>query len=97
MAKYYIKLASVEASAIQPPHTLDDAFAHFKKNPPPLPSKSDDPMIHMGYYEPAGDEEMYSFFDALFMVKGPESIDFYLYKESAPPVTSKPAPPQSAA
>lgn len=97
MAKYYIKLASVEAFAIQSPHTLDDAFQHFKANPPQLPAKSDDPIINIGYYEPAGDEEMYSFFDTLFMVKGPESIDFYLYKESSPPVTSAPAPPKSAA
>lgn len=97
MAKYYIKLASLLASSLQSTETLDGAFDYFKKNPPPLPSKTDDPMIHMGYFEPAGDEEMYSFFDTLFMVKGPDSIDFYLYKESAPPVASKPAPPQSAA
>lgn len=97
MAKYYIKLASVGAETIQPPHTLDDAFRHFKENPPQLPAKSDDPIINIGYYEPAGDEEMYSFVDTLFMVKGPESIDFYLYKESVAPASMKPAPPKSAA
>ena len=97
MAKYYIKLASLLASSLKPTETLEDAFQHFKVNPPQLPAKSDDPIINMGYYEPAGDEEMYSFVDTLFMAKGPESIDFYLYKESSPPVPMKPAPPKSAA
>ena len=97
MAKYYIKLASIQAASIRPPYTLETAFAHFKVQPPQLPSKSDDPIINMGYYEPAGDEEVHAFFDALFMVKSPESIDFYLYKESVAPAPSKPAPPKSAA
>jgi len=94
VAKYYIKLASLLASSLDPTETLEGAFEHFKKNPPQLPSKSDDPMINMGYYEPAGDEEFYAFVDTFFMVKSPAAIDFYLYKESSPPVTSAPAPPK---
>lgn len=98
MAKYYIRVGSLPASSIQSPDTLDSAFSYFKSNPPQnLNLRGVDSLVNMGYYETAGDEEMFSFVDTFFMVKGPESIDFYLYKESSPPVASKPAPPKSAA
>jgi len=97
MAKYYIRVGTVPVEAIQSPMDLNSLFTYFKSHPPKeLNEKGIDSLVQMGYYETEGDEEMYSFFDAFFMVKNPTGIDFYLYKESSEPVISKPAPPKSA-
>lgn len=98
MAKYYIRVGTVPVEAIQPPMDIDSLFTHFKSHPPEgLNPRGIDSLVNMGYYETVGDEEFFAFVDTFFMVKSPTGIDFYLYKESSPPVASAPAPPKSAA
>ena len=98
MAKYYIRVGTVPVESIQPPMSLDSLFTYFKSRPPEgLNLRGIDSLVNMGYYETGGDEEFHAFVDTFFMVKSPDGIDFYIYKESSEPVAAKPQPPKAAA